>query len=138
MAKVKIEMDKRRLGIGISLSIETVRYLDEYCADTERSRSSVIEEIITKHLDEWVYYRSKMQEGTQNGNIKAEYGKQVMKELSKELRKTLGSGFSVSNLQYMRRFYLKYQKQQTLSVKLSWSHYCELLSIENDDERSFL
>ena len=37
----------------------------------------------------------------------------------------------------MRRFYLKYPKQQTLSVKLSWSHYCELLSIENDDERSF-
>lgn len=41
-------------------------------------------------------------ENEQNGNIKAEYGKQVMKELSKELRKTLGSGFSVSNLQYMR------------------------------------
>ncbi len=58
-------------------------------------------------------------ENEQNGNIKAEYGKKVLKELSKELRKILGSGFSVSNLQYMRRFYLKYQKQQTLSVKLS-------------------
>lgn len=58
-------------------------------------------------------------ENEQNGNIKAEYGKQVLKELSKELRKVLGTGFSVSNLQYMRRFYLKYQKQQTLSVKLS-------------------
>lgn len=76
-------------------------------------------------------------ENEQNGNIKAEYGKQVMKELSKELRKILGSGFSVSNLQYMRRFYLTYKKQQTLSVKLSWSHYCELLSIENEDERNF-
>ncbi len=76
-------------------------------------------------------------ENEQNGNIKAEYGKQVLRELSKELKKILGSGFSVSNLQYMRRFYLKYSKQQTLSVKLSWSHYCELLSIENDDERNF-
>ena len=63
--------------------------------------------------------------------------KQILKELSKELRKVLGSGFSVSNLQYMRRFYITYPKQQTLSVKLSWSHYCELLSIENDDERNF-
>ena len=71
MAKVKMKMDKRRLGIGISLSIETLRYLDEYCAVTERSRSSVIEEIVTKHLSEWVYYLSKLQEGTQNGNIKA-------------------------------------------------------------------
>jgi len=76
-------------------------------------------------------------ENEQNGNIKAEYGKQVLKELSKELRKVLGSGFSVSNLQYMRRFYLAYPKQQTVSVKLSWSHYCELLSIENKDERNF-
>lgn len=76
-------------------------------------------------------------ENEQNGNIKAEYGKQLLKELSKELRKVLGSGFSVSNLQYMRRFYLTYPKQQTLSVKLSWSHYCELLSIENIDERNF-
>ena len=76
-------------------------------------------------------------ENEQNGSIKAEYGKQILKDLSKELKKILGSGFSVSNLQYMRRLYLKYPKQQTLSVKLSWSHYCELLSIENDDERSF-
>ena len=76
-------------------------------------------------------------ENEQNGNIKAEYGKQILKELSKELRKILGSGFSVSNLQYMRRFYLEYPKQQTLSVKLSWSHYCELLSINNIEERNF-
>ena len=77
-------------------------------------------------------------ENEQNGNIKAKYGKQTdFKRISKELRKVLGSGFSVSNLQYMRRFYITYPKQQTLSVKLSWSHYCELLSIENDDERNF-
>lgn len=42
----------------------------------------------------------------QNGNIKAEYGKQTLKEVSKELRKILGNGFSVSNLQYMRKFYI--------------------------------
>lgn len=71
MAKVKMEIDKRRLGIGISLSIKTLQYLDEYCADSERSRSSVIEEIVTKHLAEWVYYRSKLQEGTHNGNTQA-------------------------------------------------------------------
>ena len=76
-------------------------------------------------------------ENEQKGNIKAEYGKQIIKELSKELRKTLGSGFSVSNLFNMRKLYLVYPKFQTLSGKLSWSHYCELLSIDNDAERSF-
>ena len=76
-------------------------------------------------------------ENEQNGNIKAEYGKQVMKEFSKELRKVLGSGFSVSNLFNMRKLYITYPKFQTVSGILSWSHYCELLSIENDDERNF-
>ena len=37
----------------------------------------------------------------------------------------------------MRRFYQSYQIQQTVSVKLSWSHYCELLTISDPDKRSF-
>ena len=57
--------------------------------------------------------------------------------MSKALTKELGKGFSVSNLQFMRRFYQTYQIQQTLSVKLSWSHYCELLLISENDKRSF-
>ena len=69
-------------------------------------------------------------ENEQNGNIKAEYGKQIMKELSKELRKILGTGFSVSNLFNMRKLYITYPKFQTLSGKLSWSHYCELRQLE--------
>ena len=37
----------------------------------------------------------------------------------------------------MKKFYLKYQKFQTMSGKLSWSHYCEILSIFDDKERAF-
>lgn len=37
----------------------------------------------------------------------------------------------------MRRFYLEYENQQTLSVKLSWSHYCELLNVSDQHARSF-
>jgi predicted nuclease of restriction endonuclease-like (RecB) superfamily len=73
----------------------------------------------------------------QENNIRAEYGKQTLKELSKTLTENIGKGFSVSNLQFMRRFYQKYQIQQTVSVKLSWSHYCELLTITDDNERKF-
>lgn len=68
---------------------------------------------------------------------RADYGKQTLKELSKELTKEFGKGFSRSNLQYMRQFYLSYEKCQTVSGKLSWSHYCELLSISDPDKRSF-
>lgn len=76
-------------------------------------------------------------EDEQKSAHRAEYGKQVLQTLSKRLTKEFGKGFSVSNLQYMKRFYVVYQKQQTVSVKLSWSHYCELLSISDDDKRSF-
>ncbi len=76
-------------------------------------------------------------EHEQKGNLKADYGKKLLKSLSKELTKEIGKGFSVSNLQFMRRFYLEYQIQQTLSVKLSWSYYCELLSVSDKDARSF-
>lgn len=68
---------------------------------------------------------------------RADYGKQTLKELSRELTREFGKGFSRSNLQNMRQFYLMYQKCQTLSGKLSWSHYCELLSISDSDKRSF-
>jgi hypothetical protein len=67
----------------------------------------------------------------QDNNIRAEYGMQTLKGLSKELTSEFGKGFSRSNLQNMRAFYLTYQKCQTLSGKLTWSHYCELLSISD-------
>lgn len=76
-------------------------------------------------------------EHEQENQERANYGKQTLKQLSKELTKEFGKGFSVSNLQFMRRFYQCYQIQQTVSVKLSWSHYCELLTISDADKRSF-
>ena len=77
-------------------------------------------------------------EDEQGNSDRAEYGKTLLKDLSKMLTKDFGRGFSVSNLQFMRRFYQEYEIQQTLSVKLSWSHYCELLSIDDKNKRSLL
>ena len=76
-------------------------------------------------------------EHEQDNDKRAEYGKATLKQISKQLTKEFGRGFSVSNLQFMRRFYQTYQIQQTLSGKLSWSHYCELLIISDPDRRSF-
>lgn len=58
--------------------------------------------------------------------------------MTKDLKTRHGKGFSRSNLrQYMRLLYTCYPKRQTLSGKLSWSHYVELLSISDDAGRSF-
>ena len=76
-------------------------------------------------------------EDEQGNSDRAEYGKQLITDLSKRLTKEYGKGFSRSNLQNMRNFYLSYPICQTLSGKLSWSHYCELLSISDEKKRSF-
>ena len=76
-------------------------------------------------------------EEEQGNSERAEYGKQLIIDLSKKLTKEYGKGFSRSNLQNMRNFYLSYPICQTVSGKLSWSHYCELLSISDEKKRSF-
>lgn len=76
-------------------------------------------------------------ENEQNGNIRAEYGKEILIKLSKKLTNKFGSGFSRSGLQNMRLFYNKYKNCQPLAGNLSWSHYCYLIYIEDDDERKF-
>ncbi|HOG44486.1 MAG TPA: PDDEXK nuclease domain-containing protein [bacterium] len=78
-------------------------------------------------------------EDEQHGKKRAEYGKQVLKELSAKLSKEFGKGFSVDNLQNMRQFYMTFSNYETTSRNfiLSWSHYLKLMRIENRDERSF-
>ena len=73
----------------------------------------------------------------QHGNEKAEYGSDVLNRLSRDLTDRYGKGFSHSNVVYMRRLYLTYPKSQTLSDFLTWSHYIELLKIDDPLERSF-
>ena len=73
----------------------------------------------------------------QHGNEKAEYGSDVLNRLSRDLTNRYGKGFSHSNVVYMRRLYLTYPKSQTLSDFLTWSHYVELLKIDDPLERSF-
>lgn len=76
-------------------------------------------------------------ESEQEGNAKAEYGKNLLSTISKELTLRLGKGYSRPNLNNMRKFYLKYSNCQTVSDKLSWSHICELIKIDDELERSF-
>lgn len=73
----------------------------------------------------------------QAGNEKAEYGSETLKRLSRDLTDRYGNGFSWSNVYRMRQLYAAYPIFATLSQKLSWSHYVELLKIEDPLERSF-
>lgn len=68
---------------------------------------------------------------------KEDYQTKTISWLSKELTKEFGKGFSRANIWNMITFYKEYHSVQTLSEHLSWSHYCELLSISDKDKRHF-
>ncbi len=68
---------------------------------------------------------------------KAEYGSQLLDRLSRDFKLRYGKGFSRRNVLDMRRFYLTYQKWQTVSAKLTWSHYTLLLSVSEELPRKF-
>jgi predicted nuclease of restriction endonuclease-like (RecB) superfamily len=61
-----------------------------------------------------------------------QYGESIIKEYSLRLTEELGLGYSQRNLRNMRQFYKVSQKWQTLSAKLSWSHYCEILWFDDN------
>lgn len=71
---------------------------------------------------------------------KAEYGNCVIKELSKKLIIKYGRGYSMQNIFRMLKFYeyfSDFEKVSTLSTQLSWSHFVELLQIEEKLKRNF-
>ena len=74
-------------------------------------------------------------EQEQQGATRAEYGKTQLALLSTQLTAQFGKGYSSRNLRNMRSFYLAFSKWQTVSAKLSWSHYSTLIRIENENAR---
>ena len=136
MAEHKIEQYADLTSIIAEITAANEQAADSIKA-VEKRLADMAVQVNTELLSTYWNIGKIIVEHEQENKDRADYGKQTLKELSKELTKEFGKGFSVSNLQFMRRFYQSYQIQQTVSVKLSWSHYCELLSISDPDKRSF-
>ncbi len=128
----------------------------------QSARSKVIRTINQTMVNTYFEIGRRIVEEEQHGRERAEYGKQVVKKLSKALTSRFGKGFSERNIEQMRRFYLIYSKSQTVSAVskkapkalsakfvdtnwqvpsatfvLSWSHYLILMRIDEEDERKF-
>lgn len=73
----------------------------------------------------------------QGGKDRAEYGEQFISNLSKELTKEFGKGFTATNLKTMRKFYLVFQNSHALRDQLSWTHYRLILKVDDETKRNF-
>jgi hypothetical protein len=113
------------------------------------SRQGVIQAVNHTRVITYFEIGRMIVEEEQNGKERADYGSQLISDLSKSLTQEFGRGFSITNLQQMRQFYNIYSKQQTLSAKteksetlsenfkLSWSHYLKLMRIDDELELKF-
>ena len=79
----------------------------------------------------------KIVEFEQKGEEKAEYGTKLLDKLAADLKSQFGKGFSRRNVLDMRRFYVVYSKWQAVSAELSWSHYVQILGVDDDLARMF-
>lgn len=79
-------------------------------------------------------------EEEQRGKERAEYGKEILQNLSKELTEEFGKGYSYRTLREIRQFYLMFsdfEKWRTVSAKLTWSHFQKVLRVSNEKARIF-
>ncbi len=133
-----------------------VDFYNRVIALLKEARKSVVQTVNKTMVYTYFEIGRIIVEEEQNGKARAAYGRQILKGLSEKLKAEFGKGFSVDNLENMRRFYLIYsisekpsrkskiEKSETVSrnlktpdFQLSWSHYLFLMKIDNPDERKF-
>ena len=144
----KVEMDQ-----ALDDLIQNAVGLIQYARELTEKRVNMVQLMTYYSLGKWIV------EVQQEGKERARYGQKIIKTLSDSLTEKFGRGFSKANLEFFRRFYLNYkdriaetvfrqfaiEKTETVFRQLeenppfivSWSHYLQLMRIENMEERSF-
>ncbi len=132
--KELITIPKGQLQIDDPEYVRLVSHISELW-DNAKTKAAVA--VNTELLDANWHTGQYIVEFEQGGKARAEYGKQLLTSLAKDLTLQHGKGFNRTNLGYMRKFYLAFPKCGTLSRKLTWSHYYELLKCDSDLEMQF-
>ncbi len=127
---------------------QSIKYL------IESAKQNIVRNINTTMLLTYFEIGRVIVEDEQKGKERAEYAKETLKNLSGQLTTEFGRGYSVDNLQWMRKFFITYQKYETLfrisdrdaknetlsrnfPFTLSWSHYIQLMKVQDENERNF-
>ena len=161
-AKKKIErnekMDKNEIVTTISDN-EIHQLVSDSIALIDYARNSIAKQVNITQIISYYTLGKWIVDCQQKGQERAQYGKKVIKTLSEKLTEQYGKGFSKTNLEYARKFFLTYEnridqtvfeqfaikKTQTVFGQLqenppfilSWSHYLQLMRIEDENERNF-
>ncbi len=134
MTKDIIQAASKALQIQDPEYVGLVAHISDLWDDAKAKAAIAVN---TEHLDANWQTGQYIVEFEQGGNARAKYGDKLLVNLSKDLTRLKGKGFSKSNLVYMRKLYLTFPKSETLSHQLTWSHYFELLKCDDPMEMHF-
>ena len=123
---------------GENKYIANVSFITEIKNIITRGRQKAYSAINTAMVEAYWLIGRRIVEEEQGGTSRAEYGKQILKELSAELTKEFGKGFSVGSLYYYRQFYTTFPEIFATPWRiLSWSHYKRLMQVSDSEARDW-
>ncbi len=103
----------------------------------EEARGNVAQFVNTTTVVAYWHIGREIVEEEQKGKSRADYGKEILENLSRKLTAEFGEGFDDSNLWRMRQFYQTFPILGALRRELSWTHYRILMRVDNPQARSF-
>ena len=115
-------------------------YINEIKKILKNARQKAYTAINSAMVEAYWEIGRRIVEEEQNGKERAEYGKEILQNLSKELTEEFGKGYSYRTLREIRQFYLMFsdfEKWRTVSAKLTWSHFQKVLRVSNEKARIF-
>lgn len=117
--------------------VKNTNFVNDIKALINEARLHVVRSVNTAMVVTYWEIGRRIVEEEQNGSDRAEYGKYLIENLAKELTADFGKGFSVPNLRNFRQFYLVFPIRHALRSELSWTHYRQLMRVENEEARNF-
>ncbi|MBR6083813.1 MAG: DUF1016 family protein [Salinivirgaceae bacterium] len=117
--------------------VENRNLVNDIKALINEARLHVVRSVNTAMVITYWEIGRRIVEEEQNGSNRAEYGKYIIQSLAEALTVEFGNGFGETNLKYFRQFYLTFPIRHALRGELSWTHYRQLIRVENEDARTF-
>ncbi len=131
-----MDLSKRYWGYKMGEIINT-NLINELKTIINQAKTKVVTTINTTMVQTYWQIGKMLVEDEQKGEKRAKYGKQQLEHISKVLTDEFGKGFDTRNLRNMRQFYLTFPIWNSVSAKLSWTHYRVLIRVENKEAREW-
>lgn len=121
-----------------AISGNTGIFLEQVKKLIRAAQGQVVHSVNTLMVRTYFELGRRIVEQEQKGKRQADYGAYLLDSLSRALTAEFGKGYSRRNLELIRKFYLTYRiAKSPISQSLTWTHYLNLMRIDDDSERSF-